>query len=179
MPLSYELIPDNLMDLRRAVFTRKSILSVDGLRRYSEEKSMIEPWFEVEIAITELEADGVVRLEPADRNGRELPEFTAGAHFDVEVAPGLTRQYLLRNSPRERYRYVIGVLKEQASRGGSRTVHDSMQVGQTIRIRTPRNHFEVVPDASGYILFAGGIGVTLSLTGAKEPFRDRRIGATG
>lgn len=137
---------------------------------------MNESWFEVEVAVKELEADGVVRLELADREGRELPGFTAGAHIDVEVTPGITRQYSLCNSPRERHRYVIGVLREPSSRGGSQAVHDIIQAGHTIRVRTPRNHFALDPNASRYILFAGGIGVTPilamaeHLSGSGKPF---------
>jgi vanillate monooxygenase ferredoxin subunit len=129
---------------------------------------MVDPWLEVEIATKELEADGVVRLELTDRRGMELPEFTAGAHIDVEVTPSLTRQYSLCNSPRERYRYVIGVLREQLSRGGSQAVHDSLQVGHTVRIRAPQNHFALDPAASRYLLFAGGIGVTPILAMAEH-----------
>jgi vanillate monooxygenase ferredoxin subunit len=129
---------------------------------------MSEPWLEVQIALKEREARDVVRLELKDRQGRGLPEFTAGAHIDVEVAPGLIRQYSLCNSPRERHRYVIGVLREQSSRGGSQAVHDSLQVDHTVRIRAPRNHFALAPSASRYLLFAGGIGVTPILAMAEH-----------
>jgi vanillate O-demethylase ferredoxin subunit len=137
---------------------------------------MVDPWLEVEIAVKEREAEGVVRLELTDRRGMELPEFTAGAHIDVEVTPSLTRQYSLCNSPLERHRYVIGVLREQLSRGGSQALHDSLQVGHTVRIRAPQNHFALDPAASRYILFAGGIGVTPilamaeHLSGSAKPF---------
>jgi vanillate monooxygenase ferredoxin subunit len=129
---------------------------------------MNESWFEVEVSVKELEADGVVRLELVDRKGRELPGFTAGAHIDVEVTPDLTRQYSLCNSPRERHRYVIGVLREPSSRGGSQAVHDTIQAGHTIRVRAPQNHFALDPTASRYILFAGGIGVTPILAMAEH-----------
>jgi vanillate monooxygenase ferredoxin subunit len=129
---------------------------------------MVDPWLEVEIVLKEREAEGVVRLELTDRRGMELPGFTAGAHIDVEVTPSLTRQYSLCNSPLERHRYVIGVLREQVSRGGSQAVHDSLQVGHTVRIRAPRNHFALDPTASRYILFAGGIGVTPILAMAEH-----------
>jgi vanillate O-demethylase ferredoxin subunit len=129
---------------------------------------MSESWIEVEVAVKELEAEGVVRLELADRKGGELPGFTAGAHIDVEVTAELTRQYSLCNSPRERHRYVIGVLREPSSRGGSQAVHDGIQAGHTIRISAPRNHFELDPAASRYVLFAGGIGVTPILAMAEH-----------
>ncbi len=42
-------------------------------------------------------------------NGTELPSFEAGAHIDVHLKNGLTRQYSLSNCCTEKHRYVIGV----------------------------------------------------------------------
>jgi len=44
-------------------------------------------------------------------NGTELPSFEAGAHIDVHLKNGLTRQYSLSNCCSEKHRYVIGVLQ--------------------------------------------------------------------
>lgn len=105
------------------------------------------------------EAEDIVVLELADPSGGDLPAFSAGAHIDVEVAPGLVRQYSLCNNPTERDRYVIGVLKDPATRGGSAAVHELVE-GQEVRISEPRNHFELEHGAQRTVLFAGGIGVT-------------------
>ncbi|MDB5460567.1 MAG: Vanillate O-demethylase oxidoreductase, partial [Caulobacteraceae bacterium] len=144
------------------------------------------------------EATDIVSFELVDPEGRELPPFSAGSHIDVEVAPGLVRQYSLCNPPAERRRYQIGVLREPRSRGGSEALHERLQPGDRIRVGEPRNHFPLASDASRHLLFAGGIGVTpilcmaerLAHTGA--PFalhyaarsRDRaaftdRVGACG
>jgi vanillate O-demethylase ferredoxin subunit len=106
------------------------------------------------------EATGVVALELVDPSGNALPPFSAGSHIDVEVRPGLVRQYSLCNDPVERHRYVIAVLKESTSRGGSIFLHDSVRDGDTIRISAPRNHFPLHGDATRTVLFAGGIGIT-------------------
>ncbi len=92
-------------------------------------------------------------------DGAQLPAFTAGAHIDVHVAPGIVRQYSLCNPPHERHRYVIGVLRDPSSRGGSRAMHDQIQAGAKLTISAPRNHFPLV-DAPRSLLLAGGIGVT-------------------
>jgi len=114
---------------------------------------------EVRIVRKAIEAVDIVSLELAAADGGALPGFSAGSHIDVEVAPGLVRQYSLCNDPAETHRYLIGVLRDPASRGGSVAVHDRLQQGQVIRISAPRNHFPLVP-ASRSLLFAGGIGVT-------------------
>lgn len=113
----------------------------------------------VRIARKEPAALDIVTLELEPLDGQTLPAFSAGSHIDVEVEPGLVRQYSLCNDPGEEHRYVIGVLRDPASRGGSIAVHDRLQQGQTIRISPPRNHFPLLP-ARRSLLFAGGIGVT-------------------
>lgn len=120
------------------------------------------------------EAQDIVGLELGDAGGAPLPPFSAGAHIDVQVRPGLTRQYSLCNAPSERHRYLIAVLRDPRSRGGSSAIHDSVQVGDSLQISAPRNHFPLVP-AERYLLFAGGIGVTPILCMAE---RLAQLGAT-
>jgi ferredoxin-NADP reductase len=56
--------------------------------------------------------------------------------------------------------YTIAILREDAGRGGSTFLHANATVGTTLRVRGPRNHFPLVPDADSYVLIAGGIGIT-------------------
>jgi vanillate monooxygenase ferredoxin subunit len=106
-----------------------------------------------------LEADGICCFDLVATDGTTLPPFTAGAHIDVHIAPGLVRQYSLCNNPVERHRYRIAVLREPQSRGGSVAMHGQVRLGQTLTIGTPRNLFPLVP-APHTLLVAGGIGVT-------------------
>lgn len=106
------------------------------------------------------EAEGVCSFELKASNGAELPAFTAGSHVDVHIAPGLTRQYSLCNAPHERDRYLIAVLDEPASRGGSRGMHTDIAEGSSLSIGTPRNLFDLDLSGDRYVLFAGGIGIT-------------------
>jgi vanillate O-demethylase ferredoxin subunit len=105
------------------------------------------------------EALGIRSLELASSDGRPLPAFSAGAHIDLHLGNGLVRQYSLCNDPSDRHRYLIAVLREESSRGGSSYVHDSIRVGDILTISTPRNHFPLVR-ATHSLLFAGGIGIT-------------------
>ncbi|HEX5341456.1 MAG TPA: PDR/VanB family oxidoreductase, partial [Duganella sp.] len=106
------------------------------------------------------EAEGICSYELVSVDGMPLPAFTAGAHIDVHVAPGLVRQYSLCNPPHERHRYVIGVLRDPASRGGSQAMHEQINAGAALTISAPRNHFPLVEDAPRSVLLAGGIGIT-------------------
>jgi ferredoxin-NADP reductase len=105
------------------------------------------------------EADGVVGVELALPSGGALPAWTPGAHIDVELPGGLTRQYSLCGDPADVTRWRIGVLREADGRGGSRWIADELAEGATLRIRGPRNHFPLVP-ADRYVFVAGGIGIT-------------------
>lgn len=114
---------------------------------------------QVRVERRDSEAEDICSYELVSADGAPLPAFTAGAHIDVHVAPGLVRQYSLCNPPHERHRYVIGVLRDPASRGGSRAMHERIQPGAILSISAPRNHFPLV-DAPCSLLLAGGIGVT-------------------
>jgi vanillate monooxygenase ferredoxin subunit len=114
----------------------------------------------VRIATLRREAADIISLDLLDRDGRELPSFTAGSHIDVEILPDIVRQYSLMNDPAETARYSIAVLREPKSRGGSVAVHQNLKVGDALRISEPRNHFGLAAGARRSLLLAGGIGIT-------------------
>jgi vanillate O-demethylase ferredoxin subunit len=89
-----------------------------------------------------------------------LPAFAAGSHVDVQIPGGITRQYSLCNDPAETHRYLIAVLHDAASRGGSQAMHDHVNEGDVLTISAPKNHFALAHDARSHLLLAGGIGVT-------------------
>lgn len=101
-------------------------------------------------------------------DGEPLPPFKAGAHIDVHMHEGLIRQYSLANCSSEQHRYIIGVLNDPQSRGGSRYMHEQLQPGQRIKISEPRNLFALDEQLEHAILCAGGIGITPILAMAKE-----------
>lgn len=106
------------------------------------------------------EASGINSYELVHPQGEELPPFSAGAHIDIDLPNGMTRQYSLCNSPAERHRYVIAVLRDEKGRGGSKALHEALRVQDLATVSAPRNNFELAPDAKKVILLAGGIGVT-------------------
>jgi len=114
------------------------------------------------------EAEGIVSFELIDPAGMPLPPFEAGSHLLVECAPGVVRSYSLCNAPSQRSVYQIGVLREPQSRGGSTAVHERWQVGQTVRVSRPRNHFPLAGGDGRVLLLAGGIGITPLLAMAEH-----------
>lgn len=117
--------------------------------------------------LTQPAAD-VAAIELVAGPGGRLPPFTAGAHLDVEAAPGIVRQYSLCSDPGEEGRYRIAVLREPNSRGGSIAIHERVRPGMQLRVRKPRNLFPLDEAAERSLLFAGGIGITPILAMARR-----------
>ena len=113
----------------------------------------------VRVAAKTVEAQDICSFELVEVDGQPLPAFSAGSHVDVMVGDK-TRQYSLCNDPAESHRYLIAVLRDPATRGGSAGMHDQVQVSDVIQISAPKNHFALAHDARSHLLLAGGIGVT-------------------
>lgn len=107
----------------------------------------------------EREADGVVSVHLRQPDGGDLPAWSPGAHVDLRLPGGLTRQYSLNGAPADRSTWRVSVLFDPASRGGSRAVHRSLRPGDQVDVTGPRNNFPLVA-AAEYLFIAGGIGIT-------------------
>ena len=106
------------------------------------------------------DAEGVALIELEAATDRPLPRWQPGAHIDVLLPGGEARQYSLSGTPGSTT-WRIGVLREDAGRGGSTWIHDTLVPGATVRVAGPRNHFEFIPDrGTRYLFIAGGIGIT-------------------
>lgn len=114
----------------------------------------------VTVAKKSEEAADIVSLELVPSVGSRLPEFSAGSHIDVHIKDGIIRQYSLCNSPDETHRYLLGVLKEPESKGGSIAIHNDINEGDKLTISKPRNSFHLIEDSPYSLLLGGGIGIT-------------------
>lgn len=111
------------------------------------------------------EAHGVISLELRPAEGAPaFPPFTAGSHIDLHLPNGLVRSYSLLNSQDDVQCYVVAVLQDRNSRGGSRYVHEQLRVGMRLPISAPRNNFALDEGARRSVLVAGGIGITPMLS---------------
>lgn len=115
---------------------------------------------EVMVHTLRWETDDTISVELRAAEGVSLPAFEPGAHIDIHLPIGLSRSYSLCNDARENHRYVLGVLRDRASRGGSHYIHDQLRVGNRLAISPPRNHFPLHEGAAHSVLVAGGIGIT-------------------
>jgi ferredoxin-NADP reductase len=102
-------------------------------------------------------AEDVVRVDFAGETS--LPPWSPGAHVELHLADGLSRQYSLCSSPESVDSWSVAVLLEMDGRGGSRHVHELLHVGDVVQATGPRDNFHFDP-ASRYVFVAGGIGIT-------------------
>jgi ferredoxin-NADP reductase len=114
------------------------------------------------------EAEGVISLRLTRIESDDpLPEWSPGAHIDVYIPDGSTRQYSLCGDPLDRSYYQISVLREPESRGGSGFLHEQLRVGDRLLVTRPKHHFNL-EDAPFHALVAGGIGITPIMTFAES-----------
>ncbi|MDX6296525.1 MAG: hypothetical protein QOI51_382 [Nocardioidaceae bacterium] len=117
--------------------------------------------FEADVRVggKDVVADGVVALTLHEIDAQPLPHWDPGAHVDLILGSAATRQYSLCGDPDDAHTWRLGILRDPDGSGGSLYVHDRLQVGDTVRIRGPRNNFPLVTSPR-YLFVAGGIGIT-------------------
>lgn len=124
---------------------------------------MVERTLTVQVARIARQTPEILSFELAHPMGRRLPGYRAGAHIDVHMPGGFTRQYSLAHDAGAEdgaASYLIGVKREPASRGGSHSMHMRVREGDLLPVSTPRNTFPIREEARHHILLAGGIGMT-------------------
>ncbi|MEM9580680.1 MAG: PDR/VanB family oxidoreductase, partial [Pseudomonadota bacterium] len=126
------------------------------------------PVIQVKVSRAAQSADGVMVYDFTPVDGGDLPQWQAGAHLDIVVAPEYLRQYSMYGDPADRSRYQIAVLREDAGRGGSKLMHRIFSEGRRIFISRPINHFPLAGGARNSILMGGGIGITPMIAMAHE-----------
>ncbi|RZT85044.1 ferredoxin-NADP reductase [Pseudonocardia sediminis] len=101
--------------------------------------------------------DDVAELELVSASGGLLPGWRPGAHVDVVLPSGRTRQYSLCGDPADRGVYRIAV-RAIPGGAGSGEVH-TLTPGTALTLRGPRNAFPFAA-APSFLFLAGGIGIT-------------------
>jgi len=111
-------------------------------------------------------AAGIKRftLQPCGDDAN-LPAFDSGSHIVVHMDNGRFRNaYSLTSPLDDASHYQISVRLEEASRGGSRFLHERVRENDELEIGAPGNLFGLSPRAGRHVLIAGGIGITPFMT---------------
>ncbi|MDV5373163.1 PDR/VanB family oxidoreductase [Enterobacter hormaechei] len=121
---------------------------------------MSDNLLETRVHTIRYEAEGILSLELRSVDGTSLPEYSPGSHIDLHLSNGLIRSYSLFKPSGKEQGYVVGILRDRQSRGGSAWIHDNLRVGALLTISAPRNNFPLAEESAHSVLVAGGIGIT-------------------
>ncbi|SIO11278.1 2Fe-2S iron-sulfur cluster-binding protein [Vannielia litorea] len=167
------------MDREAGIEAYQAMITADEYRRRASEGTL-EPFLHrytadgespvIQVTVSKVEpiAEGVVKYEFRPVDGKPLPEWQAGAHLDIVVAPDFLRQYSLSGNPADRDHFQIAVLREESGRGGSKLLQRIFSEGRRVFVSKPINHFPLVPEATHSVLLGGGIGITPMIAMAHE-----------
>lgn len=144
-----------------------------GVRTKTRTVRAVDRTLTVEVIDHVIVAEDAVSISLRARGGAALPTWMPGAHIDVVLPSGRTRQYSLCGDPADRSIYRIVVRRLADGGGGSVELHDEVRPGQALTLRGPRNAFAFAhprPSAAlGSVHFiAGGIGITALLPMVRE-----------
>ncbi|CAG9609970.1 PDR/VanB family oxidoreductase [Pseudoneobacillus rhizosphaerae] len=109
-------------------------------------------------------------------NMTKLPPFSGGSHIITYIAGEngfITRAYSLTNLPDQTDSYQIAIRLSENSNGGSKYWHESIKMGDFLKISYPKNHFPLSFKAKHHVFYAAGIGITPFLSMMAE-LRERK-----
>jgi ferredoxin-NADP reductase len=134
---------------------------IEAVRHKTTTVTVVASEFQADVRVESKQevADGVVTLNLREVGDHPLPPWAPGAHVDLILGEGPTRQYSLCGDVSDHHVWRLGILRDPEGRGSSLYVHDRLQVGDTIRVRGPRNNFPLI-ESPRYLFIAGGIGIT-------------------
>ncbi|RDW81955.1 hypothetical protein BP6252_03067 [Coleophoma cylindrospora] len=84
-----------------------------------------------------------------------------GSHVRLKLPNGLIRSYSLVGGTT--HKLMLGIALEEQSRGGSRYIHKTLAIGDTILVGKMTTSVPIDGGASHHVLIAGGIGITAFL----------------
>jgi ferredoxin-NADP reductase len=101
-----------------------------------------------------------------------MARFIPGAHVELQIPNGSRRSYSICSDPADLSHYMLAVLREPNSRGGSSYIHDRLKAGDILLMSEPKSSLALSQDATRHIFIAGGIGVTPFLPMLRQLKRD-------
>ncbi|MGU3651480.1 PDR/VanB family oxidoreductase [Mycolicibacterium sp. A43C] len=153
--------PDRLLRLGQAlVHAYTAIVGLTPTRRIQPVNRNLETI----VTSTWSGADDVMVIEMASATDHPLPTWSPGAHVDVTLPSGLTRQYSLCGDPTAQV-YQIAVRAVPNGRA-STEIHHSVRQGTRLTLKGPRDAFPfaypdlAVANITAVTFIAAGIGIT-------------------
>ena len=99
---------------------------------------------------------------------KEPNKVKPGSHVRVKLGAEekLVRAYSVISGDTNRFK--LGIALEPKSRGGSKFIHEEVEVGDTLNFSDIKSDFPLHPEADEHLMVAGGIGITAFITAAQQ-----------
>ncbi|KAH8880020.1 MOSC domain-containing protein [Thozetella sp. PMI_491] len=96
-------------------------------------------------------------VEPLDE-----ADPSEGEHAKIKLPNGLVRTYSIVDGDKNKFQLAVAL--DENSRGGSKCLHETVKVGDTVPVGPMTAGIPMVPSASNHVFVAGGIGITAFLS---------------
>lgn len=114
------------------------------------------------VAVKGMETPRIVRveLEAVEKSG-DAVGIPFGSYTVIKLPNGLKRAYSVVSG--DTNRFVLGIARDDNSRGGSVYIHDKLETGSILDVHTIDRSIQPSGMASYYIFIVGGVGITAFL----------------
>ncbi|KZM27270.1 uncharacterized protein EKO05_0010643 [Ascochyta rabiei] len=133
----------------------------DG-RMYGSDDDKMDAWNECRVAEKRRETSKItaIILETIEDIKDPTP-IEPGSHVRLKLGGKLVRAYSVISGTTKRFE--LGIALDANGRGGSKYLHEQVQIGDVITAGRITPSFPLALDADKHILIAGGIGITAFL----------------
>ncbi|KAJ5092744.1 vanillate O-demethylase oxidoreductase [Penicillium angulare] len=126
-----------------------------------------EVWKDLKVKRKILETPRIVQLDlEVVRKSAQPSGILPGSHALIKLPNGLKRAYSVVGG--DTNSFVLGVARDDNSRGGSSYIHDDLNIGDIISLGAISQGMTTDKMASHHIFIAGGIGITAFLAMMKR-----------
>jgi MOSC domain-containing protein YiiM/ferredoxin-NADP reductase len=147
-----------LGDECKDVFVTRLEKHEEDQRRANAPKTVWKPF---KLATKSLETTRIARLSFTSTPRSKPTKLLPGSSVTLRLPNGLQRSYSIVSGTTDSF--VLGVARDEQSRGGSIYLHDSLHVGDSVEVGEFMHNLELHKMASHHIFIVGGIGITAFL----------------
>jgi MOSC domain-containing protein YiiM/ferredoxin-NADP reductase len=141
----------------------KGVVEDHNGRLWGSEDEKMDTWSEYRLVEKRRETSNVSAF--IFESVEDIPEpepVEPGSHVRLKLSSKLVRAYSVVGGNSKRFE--LGVALDQASRGGSKYLHEQTKVGDTLTVGRITASFPLAKNADRHIIIAGGIGITAFMT---------------
>ncbi|KAJ4377969.1 hypothetical protein N0V83_000799 [Neocucurbitaria cava] len=156
---------DDIKGKFRARLAKGMTEDQDG-RMYGGEVEKMDTWSEYRIAEKRKESRTVTAFVLEAIEDIPHPEpVEPGSHVRLKLGGKLVRAYSVVGGTSQRFE--VGIALDPQSRGGSKYLHGTAKVGDSLVVGRITASFPLAKDADQHVIVAGGIGITAFIAALK------------